>query len=93
MRKCKHKRQTTKNEEVGGYNIPEGLTTEYDLICSDCGKYLGHWAYGNTDLEYFFNTAGVFKRFKFYIKDWLSDMKLKIKYRKFSKDNDDDLPF
>lgn len=34
------------NKEIGGYNIPEGCLTEYDVQCSDCGEIVAHWAYG-----------------------------------------------
>lgn len=89
--KCKHKREESRNEEIGGYNIPDGCTTEYDIYCKDCGEYLGHWAYGNTDLEYFLKTAGMFEKLKFYIKD-------KISLRKYKKqmkglDENSGLPF
>lgn len=48
--KCKHKNHEDKNICVGGYNIPDGCVTEYDIYCKDCGVYLGHWAYGTDDL-------------------------------------------
>lgn len=91
IKRCKHKHEETRNEEVGGYNIPDGCTTEYDIYCSDCGEYLGHWAYGSTDLEYFLKTAGIFKRLKYYIKE-------KLEMRKYKKqmkglDENSDLPF
>ena len=91
--KCKHKHKETKNEEIGGYNIPESCTTEYDIYCKDCGKYLGHWYYGSTDLEYFLNTAGIFKRIRFYINDKWIIVKGQIRrIVKHEKENDD-LPF
>ena len=91
MIKCKHKHEETKNEEIGGYNIPEGCTTEYDIYCKDCGEYLGHWAYGTTDLEYFLKTASLFQKIKFYIKDKLITKRLKKKMKNI--DENSDLPF
>lgn len=91
MKKCKHKYEESRNEDIGGYNIPEGCITEYDIFCKDCGKYLGHWAYGSTDLEYFLNTASTFQRIKFYIKDKIQHLKNK-KYNRQYEDNQD-LPF
>ena len=38
------------NRQVGGWNIPDGVLTEYDAICADCGEIVGHWAYGNWTL-------------------------------------------
>lgn len=92
LKKCKHKHEETRNEDIGGWNIPEGVTTEYDIYCKDCGQYLGHWAYGNTDLEYFLNTANFYQKFKFYIKDKIQNRIYK-KYMKKCKDENNDLPF
>lgn len=47
MKKCKHKHTEIINEEIGGYNIPDGCTTEYDLYCKDCNSIIAHWAYGS----------------------------------------------
>lgn len=89
MKKCKHKHIETKNEEIGGYNIPDGCTTEYDIYCSDCGEYLGHWAYGSTDCEYWYNTeATLFQK----IKEHIKDIYLKIK-SKFENEDNEELPF
>lgn len=90
--KCKHKHEETRNKEIGGWNVPDGCTTEYDIYCKDCGKYLGHWAYGSTDLEYFLNTANFIKKCKFYIKDKIENRIYK-KYMKKYKNGNDDLPF
>ena len=46
MYKCKHKRQEEKNCYYEDYHC-----VEYDIYCKDCGKYLGHWAYGYSDVE------------------------------------------
>lgn len=46
MFKCKHKRQEEKNCYYEDYHC-----VEYDIYCKDCGKYLGHWAYGYSDVE------------------------------------------
>jgi hypothetical protein len=91
--KCKHKHEETKNVEIGGYNIPESCTTEYDIYCKDCGKYLGHWYYGNTDLEYFLNTAGLLVKLKFYIKDKLVILKGKCRRILKNEKENQDLPF
>lgn len=91
--KCKHKHEETRNEEIGGYNIPDGCTTEYDIYCKDCGKHLGHWYYGHTDLEYFLNTASIFEKIRFHIQDKWIILKGQIrKMVKHEKENDD-LPF
>lgn len=90
--KCKHKQHEIKNEEIGGYNIPDGTTTEYDIYCKDCGKYLGHWAYGETDLDYHLKyKLNWWKKLLFKIHIKITDIKLKIKYRKY--DDNGDLPF
>ena len=34
------------NEEIGGYNIPEGCLCEYDVCCEECGEVVAHYAYG-----------------------------------------------
>lgn len=47
--KCKHKKLEIENEIIGGYNIPDGCVTEYDLVCKNCGKVVAHWAYGSLD--------------------------------------------
>ena len=91
--KCKHKHEEIRNEEIGGYNIPESCTTEYDIYCKDCGKYLGHWDYGSSDLEYFLNTAGIFKRLKFYVKDRIKLLKYKIYEKKHDLKENNNLPF
>lgn len=93
MKKCKHKcAHEIRNEEIGGYNIPEGVTTEYDIYCSKCGEYLGHWAYGSTDLEYHLNyELNWWKRILFKLNLKITDTKLKIKYKKY--DDNGDLPF
>lgn len=93
MKKCKHKcAYESRNEEIGGYNIPEGVTTEYDIYCSKCGEYLGHWAYGSTDIEYHLNyELNWWKRILAKLHIQITDAKLKIKYKKY--DDNGDLPF
>lgn len=85
MKKCKHKNEGIRNQEVGGYNIPDDCLCEYDIYCKDCGKYLGHWSYGYYDEEYNFNTITRFSKIKHYLEQFISKIKMsKIK---------DDLPF
>ena len=93
MKKCKHKYHETRNEEIGGYNIPDGVTTEYDIYCKDCGEKLGHWVYGLTDIEYYLNyeLKGIKKlraKFKYYVLDSIKNYIINKKYK-----NDNDLPF
>ena len=95
--KCKHKHHEERNYEVGGYNIPDGCTTEYDIYCKDCGKKLGHWAYGYTDIGYYLNyelnwVQRIFA--KLIIK--LDDVKWKIRHKKIQRKfdtNNENLPF
>lgn len=47
--KCPHcggKKLEQCNREVGGYNIPDGCLTEFDMCCKECGEVVAHWAYG-----------------------------------------------
>lgn len=37
------------NAETGGFNIPEGCATEYDVCCKDCNSLVAHYAYGSWD--------------------------------------------
>lgn len=48
--KCNSTNIKDANRQVGGWNIPDGVLTEYDAICDDCGEVLGHWAYGGWSL-------------------------------------------
>lgn len=95
---CKHKNIEIINEEIGGYNIPEGCTTEYDLYCKDCKKIIAHWAYGSFDdpldvIKY--QTKGI-RKVKSYIKYYTIE-KVKLIFlkisNKLSKIDDSDLPF
>ena len=93
MKKCKHKHHEIRNEEIGGFNIPESCTTEYDIYCADCGEKLGHWAYGVSNIEY---------RLKYELNWWqriieklkvaIIDIKYRIKNIR-EHDNNGDLPF
>lgn len=98
MRKCKHKVHTTANVEIGGYNIPDGCTTEYDIVCKDCGEYLGHWAYGYSDLDYHLKyELKFFQRIKAIVKIKIHDILWGIKVKRFNKkyniNDNNDLPF
>lgn len=44
---CKSHNIETCNEQIGGWNIPDGCLTEYDARCKDCDEIIGHWAYGS----------------------------------------------
>lgn len=97
-KKCKHKIHTTANEIHGGYNEPEGITTEYDIVCEICGEKLGHWAYGYTDLEYYLRyELNWWQRILFKLHIKTEKTRWKIKDRKFRKrftvDDNSDLPF
>lgn len=50
-KRCRHQKKyhCEKNclyEECHGYHL-----AEYDIYCSKCGEYLGHWAYGSFEPE------------------------------------------
>lgn len=49
-KKCKSKDLEEANKQVGGWNIPEGCLTEYDIKCKKCGAICGHWCYGNWEV-------------------------------------------
>lgn len=49
-KKCKCKDLIECNHDIGGWNIPEGVLTEFDVRCSKCGNLCGHWAYGNWEV-------------------------------------------
>lgn len=95
---CKHKNVDIVNEEIGGYNIPEGCVTEYDLYCKDCKKIVAHWAYGSFDDPMYvikYQMKGIKK-----VKAWIKyNIVERIKYyfmnRKVNKlmNKDSDLPF
>lgn len=98
--KCKHKNIEIINEEIGGYNIPEGCTTEYDLYCKDCKKVIAHWAYGSFDdpddvIKY--QTKGILNKIRAWIRYHviykLENYFLSRKINKVYKDNNDNLPF
>lgn len=48
--KCGSTKIESENMEIGGWNIPTGVVTEYDAVCQECGEVLGHWAYGGWSL-------------------------------------------
>lgn len=87
MKRCKHKNQFDEN-----IYYDEHGAIEYDTFCANCGKYLGHWAYGYYDLDYTLNyeVKGI-KKIKLKFKILLENIIFKFKYRKSIKDND--LPF
>lgn len=43
---CDSKNLKETNYEIGGYNIPEGVICEFDVVCKECGQVNGHWSYG-----------------------------------------------
>lgn len=47
---CKSKEITETNHQFGGWNIPEGCLTEYDVICKKCGAVCGHWEFGSWEI-------------------------------------------
>lgn len=49
-RKCKSKNLEECNHQIGGFNIPEGCLTEYDIKCKKCGAICGHWEYGSWEV-------------------------------------------
>lgn len=61
---------------LGGYNIPDGCTTEFDIECSRCNQIIRHYAYGSYDIDYMIN---------FKLKG-ISKIKALIKYWKHNKD-------
>lgn len=98
-KKCKHKYIEIVNEEIGGYNIPEGCTTEYDLKCKECREIVAHWAYGSFDdpddvIKY--QTKGRLNKLRAWIKyhifDSIRNYFLNKRLNKICKNNDD-LPF
>ena len=46
---CGSKRLIEDSAEVGGFNIPEGCVTEYDVYCENCNSLVAHYAYGSWD--------------------------------------------
>ena len=54
MKRCNHKHcvHNSVNQITGGYNIPDGCTTEFDVECSRCKEIIGHYAYGSYDIDY-----------------------------------------
>ena len=99
MKKCKHKHTQIINEEIGGFNIPDGCTTEYDIYCEDCKKIIAHWAYGSFDdpedvIKY--QTKGIKKEkawFRYYVIVQIKDYFINKKIDKLYKNNNNDLPF
>ena len=86
MKKCKHKNQFDENIYYDEYGA-----VEYDTYCANCGKYLGHWAYGYYDLDYSLNTAKTIRKTRLKFKIWIENIIFDFKYRKSIKKND--LPF
>lgn len=98
--KCRHKNTEIINEEIGGYNIPEGCTTEYDLYCKDCKQVVAHWAYGSFDdpddvIKY--QTKGIFRKvkawFSYHLVYRIRDYFISRKINKICKNSNDNLPF
>lgn len=86
--KCNHKcLHLQENIISGGYNIPQGIIEEYDIICSKCGENLGHWAYGSADIDYIlkYEYKG-FKKIYKNIEFWWN-YKFKTLWRKLWKRN------
>ena len=48
--KCGSTNLEDSNRQIGGYNIPDGVLCEFEVICTDCGNTCGHWAYGGWSL-------------------------------------------
>lgn len=46
---CGSKHLIEDNVEIGGFNIPEGCVTEYDVYCENCNSLVAHYAYGSWD--------------------------------------------
>lgn len=98
-KKCKHRHIETINEEIGGYNIPNDCTTEYDVYCKDCNKIIAHWAYGSFDdpadvIKY--QTRGINKLkawIRYYIIDSIKKYFINKRIEKIYKNNGNDLPF
>lgn len=93
MKKCKHRHHEERNIIREDYH-----TVEYDIYCEDCEEYLGHWAYGLTDIEYYLNyeLKGIKKikeKFKYYIIDTIKNHFINKKIDKLCKKNNSDLPF
>lgn len=87
MKKCKHINKEMSNIISGGYNIPDGMIEEYDIVCKDCKEVLGHWAYGSYDIDYMikYELKGIkklkviFELFKIKIKVKFELLRMKIK--------------
>lgn len=99
MPKCKHKHTEIINEEIGGYNIPDGCTTEYDLYCKDCNSIIAHWAYGSFDdpadvIKYQIKGLNKIKAWiKYFVIDYIKNYFVNRKIDKICKKNKSDLPF
>lgn len=85
MKSCKHKcPHLQENVISGGYNTPQGMIEEFDVVCSNCNEILGHWAYGSFDVDYIL---------KYELKGWkkiIANIKYKwecFKWKKIKKRN------
>lgn len=85
MKGCKHKcPHLQENVISGGYNTPQGMIEEFDVVCSNCNEILGHWAYGSFDIDYML---------KYELKGWrkiIANIKYKwerFKWKKIKKRN------
>ena len=48
--KCYSTNLEERDPIVGGWNIPDGVLCEVDMVCKDCNHVVAHWAYGSWDL-------------------------------------------
>ena len=88
MKRCKHKHWEERNILKEDY-----YTVEYDVYCEDCGKYLGHWNYGCSDVEENIKFEKWYNRAIHIIKTYIKNKILDFKIWGFKKHNDTDLPF
>lgn len=88
MKKCKHIHITERNQLYDEHGI-----IEYDVYCEDCEKYLGHWAYGYSDVEENLYFEKWYNRFIYNIKSRIKNKILDFKIWGFKKHDDTDLPF
>lgn len=89
MKKCKHKHWEERNNYYEDYHC-----VEYDVYCEDCGQYLGHWAYGHSDVEENIKFEKWYNRLFYNIKTVIQNKIYDFKIYGFKKHNDNnDLPF
>ena len=84
MKRCKHLHREERNRYIEDYHC-----VECDVYCSDCGQYLGYWAYGYSDVEENIYFEKWYNRLFYSIKTKIHNFKI----CGIKKHDNDDLPF